>query len=81
MPPPNAQAPSHKGAKGLGEAYETLGALLLLLLSPPLVTRLPRSRVFSQTEIGRQFGLTQRKVSRIIAAAVKSLKDKLSQRW
>jgi len=35
----------------------------------------------SQTEIGRRLGLPQRKVSRIIASATKSLKEKLSQRW
>ena len=33
----------------------------------------------SQTEIGRRFGLPQRKVSRIIASALKSLKSKLFQ--
>jgi DNA-directed RNA polymerase specialized sigma subunit len=34
----------------------------------------------SQTEIGKRLGLPQRKVSRIIASATKSLKEKLSQR-
>ena len=34
----------------------------------------------SQTEIGKRLGLPQRKVSRIIASATKSLKKKLSQR-
>lgn len=33
----------------------------------------------SQTEIGKRLGLPQRKVSRIIASSVKSLKEKLSQ--
>ncbi|MBA3472030.1 MAG: sigma-70 family RNA polymerase sigma factor [Rubrobacter sp.] len=33
----------------------------------------------SQTEIGERLGLPQRKVSRIIASATKSLKEKLSQ--
>jgi RNA polymerase sigma-B factor len=35
----------------------------------------------SQTEIGKRLGLPQRKVSRIIASATKSLKEKLSHRW
>lgn len=35
---------------------------------------------FSQTEIGKRLGLPQRKISRIIASATKSLKEKLSQR-
>jgi RNA polymerase sigma-B factor len=35
----------------------------------------------SQTEIGKRLGLPQRKVSRIIASATKSLKEKLSPRW
>ena len=34
----------------------------------------------SQTEIGKRLGLPQRKVSRIIASATKSLKEKLSHR-
>jgi RNA polymerase sigma-B factor len=38
-------------------------------------------RDFSQTEIGRRLGLPQRKISRIIAAAIESLKNKFSQCW
>lgn len=34
----------------------------------------------SQTEIGRRLGLPQRKVSRIIASSVKSLKERLTSR-
>ncbi len=34
----------------------------------------------SQTEIGRRLGLPQRKISRIVASATKSLKEKLTQR-
>lgn len=33
----------------------------------------------SQTEIGKRLGLPQRKVSRIIASSMKSLKDRLSR--
>jgi RNA polymerase sigma-B factor len=33
----------------------------------------------SQTEIGKRLGLPQRKVSRVIASAIESLKEKLSQ--
>ncbi|MCA1728737.1 MAG: hypothetical protein LC751_04795 [Actinobacteria bacterium] len=35
----------------------------------------------SQTEIGKRLGLSQRKVSRIIVSATKSLKEKLVGRW
>jgi RNA polymerase sigma-B factor len=34
----------------------------------------------SQTEIGKMLGLPQRKVSRLIASAVKSLKDRVGSR-
>ena len=34
----------------------------------------------SQTEIGKRLGLPQRKISRIVASATKSLKEKLTQR-
>jgi RNA polymerase sigma-B factor len=34
----------------------------------------------SQTEIGRRLGLPQRKVSRIIASSIKSLKERLTSR-
>ena len=33
----------------------------------------------SQTEIGKRLGLPQRKVSRIIASSVKSLRDKIAR--
>ncbi|MGI9050785.1 MAG: sigma factor-like helix-turn-helix DNA-binding protein [Rubrobacteraceae bacterium] len=39
---------------------------------------MPVVMVRSQTEIGKRLGLPQRKISRIIASAVKSLKDKVS---
>lgn len=38
---------------------------------------LPRVHALSQTEIGKRLGLPQRKVSRIIASSVKSLKETL----
>lgn len=41
---------------------------------------LPVVYAVSQTEIGRRLGLPQRKVSRIIAASVKSLKERISSR-
>ncbi len=34
----------------------------------------------SQTEIGQRLGLPQRKVSRVVASAVKSLKDAMNSR-
>jgi RNA polymerase sigma-B factor len=34
----------------------------------------------SQTEIGRRFGLPQRKVSRVIASAARALKKRMSER-
>lgn len=38
---------------------------------------LPYVKPTSQTEIGKRLGLPQRKVSRIIVSATKSLKEKL----
>ena len=42
-------------------------------------TSLPGVHTVSQTEIGKKLGLPQRKVSRVIASAVKNLKDKISR--
>jgi len=35
----------------------------------------------SQTEIGRRLGLPQRKVSRIISSATRTLKKRMSERY
>lgn len=60
---------------------------ILLEESLKSLTELQRKVVYlffykdlSQTEIGRRLGLPQRKVSRIIAASVKSLKERISSR-
>lgn len=71
--------------------YETFALPLedriLLEESLQTLTELQRKVVYlffykdlSQTEIGRRLGLPQRKVSRIIASSVKSLKERLTSR-
>lgn len=71
------------------DLYETLDLALAVQKNGTLevswslgasVPVLPDVMPASQTEIGKRLGLPQRKVSRVIASATKSLKEKLSQR-